>query len=54
MLIKLALISLVLGVVAGFFGFARFSGKLSFGFARVLSFLFVAIFVLLVLVQMIR
>lgn len=53
MLIKLALVFLVLAVVAGFFGFARFS-RFSFGFAKVLCFVFVAVFVLLLLMEIIR
>ncbi len=52
MLTKLALVALILAVLAGFFGFVRFS-KYSFEFAKVLCFVFVAVSVLLLLVEII-
>ncbi len=52
-MLKWAMVFLVLAVVAGVFGFGRLA-NFSFGIAKFLAFVFVAVFVLLLLVEIIR
>lgn len=53
MLLKWAVVFLVLAVLSGFFGYGRLS-RFSFGIAKVLAFVFVVVFVLLLLAELIR